>query len=122
MRIFLMVLCIFISFSAIAEAPSCHQLSGGNYCSYKGIVQRVYMNDAGLILIYFDAPLPLEDAAAVGFTISQGAAGAFVLQTNPEFAKILYSTALSAKVSGTPINLQMRGTQNGYMKIDRIWM
>lgn len=113
---------LFCSFSTFAAAPSCYELSSGNYCNYKGKVQRVYINDSGLILVYFDADASIEGAAAVGFSISQPSAGGYLLQTNADFAKLLYSTALAAKASGSEIGLQMRGTVSGYLKIDRIWM
>lgn len=122
MRILLLALLLFASISVNAAAPTCHVNTGGNYCTYKGLVQRIYINDSGLILIYFDAPIAVADAGAVGFSISNGAAAAIVLQTNIEFSKLLYSTALTAKAAGIEVTMQMRGTQNGYLKVDRIWI
>lgn len=122
MRIILTTIFLFLSVCASAAIPTCHENSGGNYCSYKGMVDRIYMNDAGLILIYFDTQLPIETAGAVGLSVTYGNAGSYLLSSNPEFAKILYSTALSAKAAGLPITLQMRGNQSGYLKIDRFWL
>jgi hypothetical protein len=122
MRILLIFLCVLFSFSANSAVPTCHESSSGNYCTYTGLVNRIYINDSGMILIYFDEVMHVEAAAAVGISISKGNAATFVLQSNIEFSKLLYSTALAARASGTPISMQMRGAQNGYLKIDRIWM
>lgn len=116
------LLLVLFSFSAMADTPVCTELAAGNYCTYKGKVDRVYINESGLILIYFDTAISAESAAAVGFTIGSGAAAGYVLQTNSEFGKLLYSTALAAKASGAEIGMQMRGTTNSYLKIDRIWI
>ncbi|WP_251359709.1 hypothetical protein [Kangiella sp. TOML190] len=44
------------------------------------------------------------------------------LDDNPEFAKLFYSTALSANAQNKKVSIQMRGTYDGYLKADRIWL
>src|SRR5688572_16511295 len=91
MRIILTTIFLLLSVCANAAIPTCHENSDGNYCTYKGSVERIYINSSGMILIYFDAQLPIETAGAVGISISSGVAGAYLLSNNPDFAKILYS-------------------------------
>lgn len=116
----------FITFSIFsvnlfAAEPTCHTGSGG-YCSYQGPVSNIYVNAANVILIYFDTPIPLELPNVAGYQITQGAAAAYLTTNNPEFAKMLYSTALAAQASGRDINIQMRGVVQGFLQIDRVWL
>ncbi|GAA0340473.1 hypothetical protein GCM10009092_01210 [Bowmanella denitrificans] len=104
-----------------AEQPTCSSDHGG-YCEYKGLVQKIYVNDGNLILIYFDTPVPLEVPASIGLNISKGQAAAFKIDNNPEFARLFYSTALSAQATSRPVSIQMIGTEGGYLKFDRIWL
>ena len=59
---------------------------------------------------------------AVGLNMGHNQAAAVDLNANPEFAKLLYSSALAAQAAGRSILIQMRGNVGGYLKIDRIWL
>jgi len=106
-----------------AAQPTCHSSSGG-YCSYTGKVQRIYINSGNLILLYFDTPLPSSAPASIGLNITRSGVGAAALrvESNPDFAKLFYSTALAAQASNRDITIQMRGITSGYLTIDRIWL
>ncbi|MEQ9509015.1 MAG: hypothetical protein RLN92_08230 [Alloalcanivorax xenomutans] len=105
-----------------ANEPTCHVSSAAPYCSYKGKVKRVYVNETGLILVYFDTPMPSGAPSSVGIGgVSNHAAGAVSYQDKPEFANFLYSTVLAAQTTERDVQIQMRGTIGGYLKIDRIW-
>ena len=119
--LFVSVLILF-PLLASAAAPTCHSHSSGNYCQYTGLVKRIYVNSGNLILIYFDAPVDVATANGYGMGISNGSAAAFSVSDNPEFAKLFYSTALSAQASGRAVSIQMRSNQSGYLKFDRIWL
>jgi hypothetical protein len=113
---------LFSSYSH-AAAPTCQLTSTGSpYCSYVGKVDKVYINSGGLILLYFDTPLILADAEAVGYSPTNTKATAYLVSENPDFAKLFYSTALAAQASGRSVTIQMRGTHGSYLKFDRIWL
>ena len=116
-------LSIFFGMSAVSYsgAPTCHASHGG-YCAYKGKVKNLYVNSGNLILLYFDTPLAVGAADVAGFSATRNNAAAFLITQNPEFAKLFYSTALAAQASGREVSIQMRGTQSGYLKLDRIWL
>jgi hypothetical protein len=105
-----------------AAAPVCYVHAPGNYCQYTGLVSTIYVNDSNLILIYFDQPVDPGYVAGFGINISKGAAAAYRVSDNPEFAKLFYSTALAAQASGRDITMQLRGEVGGYLKFDRIWL
>ncbi|MFA0813455.1 hypothetical protein [Microbulbifer epialgicus] len=115
------VVALLIANNLQAGTPTCHSGSDA-YCQYVGKVERVYVNNDNLILLYFDTPVPLSVPASIGLSVGSGFAAAVDADENPEFAKMLYSTALTAQASGRSVTIQMRGIQNGYLKIDRIWL
>lgn len=112
---------VLISNFALAGQPTCHSSHGG-YCAYTGKVQRIYINSGNLVLMYFDTPVPLDVPASIGLNVTQAPAAAIRVESNSEFAKLFYSTALAAQASGREVTVQMRGTLGGYLKIDRIWL
>lgn len=108
---------------ANADAPTCATHSSGPYCSYKGIVQRVYVNSSNWILLYFDTSLDLNEVASVGLSgITISSACIYRFTDNPDYAKAFYASILSAQASGTRISVQMRGGISGYLQCDRIWV
>ncbi len=111
------------SSSNYAAQPTCQLTSTGSpYCAYSGKVKKIYINSGGLVLLYFDTPLNLADAEAIGYSPTNANATVYPLSENPDFAKLFYSTALAAQASGRNIAIQMRGTKDGYLKFDRIWL
>lgn len=110
-----------ISFPALAAKPTCSPNYNG-YWSYAGTVDRIYINSGNLILIYFDEPIEISEASKAGLSITETSAAAYKVNDNPEFAKLFYSTALAAQASKRKVLIQMRGTLNGYLKFDRIWL
>lgn len=75
-----------------------------------------------MILIYFDQPISLSEPSKAGLSINETSAAAYRVSDNPEFAKLFYSTALAAQTTKRKVTIQMRGTINGYLKFDRIWL
>jgi len=120
-KLFISILFLVFSCSSFSAAPSCSSAYGG-YCAYVGKVDRIYINSGNLILLYFDTPMSIETASDAGLTVTNGGAAAYNMSDNLEFAKMFYSTALAAQASGREVNIQMRGTQSGYLKFDRIWL
>jgi hypothetical protein len=106
---------------AHAAAPTCHTYSGSGYCQYTGVVQQAYVNSAGLIIIFFDTPFDLSAPASVGIPgVSVSNACAFVIAESPDYAKMLYASALTAQARGTTVSMQLWGTTQGYLRCDRI--
>jgi len=110
-----------MSGAVFSSTPTCSANHGG-YCQYKGKVENIYINEGNLILLYFDAAIPTGDADVSGVTITNGGAAAYNMTDNLEFAKMFYSTALAAQASGRNVTIQMRGTQSGYLRLNRIWL
>jgi hypothetical protein len=120
-KLLISIFFLVFSCSSFSVAPSCSSAHGG-YCAYVGKVDRIYINSGNLILLYFDTPMSIEIASNAGLTVTNGEAAAYNMSDNLEFAKIFYSTALAAQASGREVNIQMHGTQSGYLKFDRIWL
>ena len=76
------------------------------------------LKELALEIIQLSPNIPSE----AGFAIKKRSASAFNVKENPEFAKLFYSTALTAQASGRNVTIQMRGSQSGYLKFDRIWL
>ncbi|KLN65644.1 hypothetical protein ZX61_08570 [Vibrio sp. VPAP30] len=119
-RLFLF-LSIFVCFSANASAPVCSASHGG-YCHYSGTVTNLYVNSGGLILMYFDTAMPSGEPSKAGISLNYYTAGSVKISDNPDFAKLFYSTALTALSTGKKVSVQMRGNEGGYPNIDRIWL
>ncbi|MFT4928926.1 MAG: hypothetical protein ACI8WB_005046 [Phenylobacterium sp.] len=120
-KIIIGMIFLFISSSTLASIPTCHSSNGG-YCQYTGKVEKIYVNAKSLILIYFDSAVPLDLPASVGINVTNGGAASFKIDANPEFAKLLYSTALEAQASGREVTIQMSSVNSGYLQIDNIWL
>ncbi len=119
------ILLIFTSvFNPVqADTPTCNSHSSGNYCSYTGQVDKLYINASNVILMYFDTPIDTSTASGFGFSINNGSAAALqITESNAEFARTFYSTLLAAKMSSSQISIQMKGVQSGYLQPDRIWL
>lgn len=117
----ILTLNVFAFKAAYAAQPTCHSSSGG-YCQYTGKVKRLYVNKSNAILMYFDTPLNVADAQSIGFNATNSPAAIFYVQDGPDFAKMLYSTLLSAQARNADITIQMRGVKSGYLMMDRIWL
>ncbi|MBA4722846.1 hypothetical protein ACRYJU_06925 [Alloalcanivorax xenomutans] len=106
-----------------AGEPTCHTSTAAPYCYYLGKVKQLYINDSGVMLLYFDTPMASGAPASVGIGgVSKFVAGAVSYKDKPEFASYFYSTALAAQTTDNDVKIQMRGTVGGYLKIDRIWV
>lgn len=120
---FLLLLGLIMSGLSYGAEPTCHTTSGEPYCRYEGKVDRLYVNDKGLIIFYFDTAMQSGAPESVGISgISNNGAGAVSYKDYPGFSQYFYSTALAASASGQEVSLQMRGRNFGYLKIDRIWL
>jgi hypothetical protein len=103
------------------------QYSGDEcYGSYTGKVAYAYVNKHNWFLLYFDTSISASTLtyAQTHFdsNITNRGAAIFLMNENPEFAKYLYATMLTAKATGKTVTIQMRGVYGGYAKIDRIWL
>ena len=116
-----LLLCVFSTYT-YADAPNCLENGDDDYCGYTGKVQSIYVNSGNLVLMYFDTPMDPENAKLAGMQITVPNAGAVSIDQNPEFAKLFYSTALSAQATKRNVSVQMRGQIGGFPKIDRIWL
>lgn len=100
---------------------NCHTSHNG-YCSYHGKLTRVYLNEDNLLLNYFESSFDASIAIDLGYNVSNTEAASYQMSDNIEFGKLLYSTALTAFLSGKTVSLQMRDVEHGYLQVDRIWI
>lgn len=120
---FSLVLGLIMSGLSYGAEPTCHTTSAEPYCRYEGKVNRLYVNDKGLIIFFFDTAMQPGTPESVGITgVSNNAAGTVSYKDYPDFAQYFYSTALAASASGQTVTVQMRGKNFSYLKIDRIWL
>jgi hypothetical protein len=117
----LAVFTLLVSSHCFADKPQCYGTYGG-YCQYNGYVQNLYINSGNVILVYFDTAMDEGEWEKAGVAATQRSAAAILVDENPEFAKMFYSTALSAQATKRKISVQLRGVHSGYLKIDRIWL
>lgn len=119
--------------------------TGVVYCVYTGLVRQIYVNNGRLVLVYPDSqvtPAHIQsEVETSGFETYWGVdVTSFIafgvrspedsLQTTDpatfryqtDFVSKAYSLLLAAKLSGTPVNLQMRGVAGGYLEFDRVWL
>ncbi len=107
---------------ARAMSFNCHAGSGNPYCVYGGKVTRLYINESGLILMYFEGAVDALLATNHGLACAQNQ-GAAKYQTTWGAADFIYSTLMTAKTSNQDISLQLRCAHGGtYLNIDRIWL
>lgn len=107
----------------MASAPACYTHNGQGYCQYTGRASQVYINSSGQIILYFDTAMAASAPSSVGIAgVSVHTAAMYVLSENPDYAKLLYASLLTAQARGATISVQLWGVSGGYMKIDRIWV
>jgi hypothetical protein len=118
------LLALLLSGNSWADQPTCQYTSGGApFCSYQGKVTKAYINDQGMVLLYFDQNMDSSAPGSVGISgVSRNFAAAYPVAEDPEFAHMLYASMLSAQAAGKRVTIQMRDTYGGYLKIDRIWV
>ena len=117
------IACSAMSSPASAGAPGCYSYNGSGYCQYTGRAYQVYVNSNAEIILYFDTAMPANAPSSVGIAgVSVFGATLFRTSANPDYAKMLYASLLSAQARGATITVQMWGVDNGYMKLDRIWV
>lgn len=102
-----------------AAAPTCHP---AKYCQYTGKVQRIYVNHANHILVYFDTAIDPKLSHDIGYNNTRNNAAIVDANENKIFADYFYSTLLTAQASNREITIQMRGVLGGYLKADRIFL
>lgn len=115
------ILFMFFLSPPSSAGVTCKVNNGSSYCNFVGKIKHVYVNEANLILIYFDEGIETSELASFGFNASNGQAAAYAMQDNMEFAKMLYATVLAAYAANKTVQIQMHETRLGYMKADRIW-
>ena len=122
MKYTLSIFFFVFALNAFAAKPVCYAEHGG-YCVYNGKVSRIYINSGNVILLYFDTPIDQGEWDKAGITgVSGTSAAALRVDSAPEFAKLFYSTALAAQASKRSVSIQMRGSESGFLKFDRIWL
>ncbi len=122
---------LFISLSVYGNEPT-FNINGGNtpFAEYYGTVKSCYVNNHDEIILYFDTAISEDNLtlaqSSYSENLTQRYAALFQISTNPDFAKYLYATMLTAQTTGKKIHIQMRGVStgvhSGYPLIDRIWL
>jgi hypothetical protein len=106
-----------------AAAPVCYPYNGTGYCQYSGRVVKAYVNAYDQILLYFDTPVDLNQAASVGLTgATVSTAAIYNMSANRDFGKMLYATLVAAQARGANVEVQMHSVSGGYLVMDRVWI
>jgi hypothetical protein len=93
--------------AAQASAPQCYPYGSTGYCQYDGRVAKVYVNAYNQLILYFDAPVNSANAAAVGMTgVTVESAAIYSINANPDFAKMLFASLLTAQARGATVTLR----------------
>jgi hypothetical protein len=109
--------------SSQAAAPNCYPYGSSGYCEYHGRVARVYVNAWNQMILYFDTTFDPAIAGAVGISgVSINNAAIYNNAANPDFAKALLASLLSAQARGATVSVQMSASWGGYLLMDRIWV
>jgi hypothetical protein len=109
---------------SLAGTPTCKTGSQGNpFCKYTGKVEKIYVNHENLILLYLDTAIPESELNKVGYTgVTHRNAVSCKFDDNPDFAKLFYSTALTAQATDRDITIHMHNNFRGFPKVFRIWL
>ena len=119
------LLLVGVLYAPLVYADGMRCLSSRNvpYCEYTGKVDRTYINENNIILIYLKTPFSPSLAVNAGIAgVTQGSAVAYSLNINADFGKLLYSTVLTAQVTNRSISIQMQKTHGGYLRVENIWL
>jgi hypothetical protein len=93
------------------------------YCMYKGKVKSVYVNENGLILIGIYETIDKTQASSVGFELKTLNYFAYQMTgANRAFGEAILSINQTAIDGDKLVEMHARGTLNGTVKIDRIWL
>jgi len=91
------------------------------YCKYIGKINKIYINEKGLALIFLDKAFDVNSAKSFGYEANSGRAMSIDLNQG-EFSKLTYETLLLAFDEESEVELHARSVFQGHMKIDRIWV
>lgn len=92
------------------------------YCRYKGQIDKVYINSNGLALVFLNKDFNLEDAKKFGYVVTAGNIVAIDLNSEAPFSRELFDMATLAFQQNLFVEIHARGTTNGYLVVDRIWV
>ena len=90
------------------------------YCKYIGPVNKLYVNQEGLALLFLDASILPSDAAMFGYEIRNGSA--FAVDLSSPHGHDMYDLIKLAFANGDIVEVHARATTHGYMLIDRVWI
>lgn len=104
--------------------------NGHSVCKYSGNVEKAYINEDDVVIIYFEAAVSSTEKDSAGYTCMGDArthrsAGRLdITQDNEIFGKQLYASALSAAIAGKEVIVMMTKNRclGSYPQIDRIWV
>ena len=127
MRVILPIAIILILMSGIllskdkSEALCKASESSTPYCKYTGKIEKVYLNSEGLALIYLGADFSKSGAKQFGYEVSSSKIMAIDVTEN-ELNRLIYQSIVSAMAEDYSVEFHARGTLNGYIKLDRVWI
>lgn len=91
------------------------------YCKYVGPVNKLYINEQGLALIFLEQPFGVESAKSHGYNAKSGAAMALDIKNNTMDLE-MYRLLVTAFDEEAQVEIHARSVKSGYMKIDRVWL
>lgn len=114
---------LFIKQAHAASALCKSSKTSTSYCKYVGKIEKVYINNDGLVLIFLETEIPIDMAMKFNYKISSGKAIAFeITSDNSYLTSLIHNTAVEALSKKIEVEIHTRSTLKGYMKLDRIWL
>lgn len=92
------------------------------YCRYKGEIDKIYINSNGLALVFLNKTFNIDDAKKFGYVVTAGNIVAIDLNNETQFSRELFDMATLAFQQDLFVEIHARGTTNGYLVVDRIWV
>ena len=92
------------------------------YCKYKGEIDKVYINNNGLVLVFLNKSFNIGEAKGFGYDIKAGNIVAIDLNKENQFSRELFDMTMLAFQHESAVELHARQTTSGYLVVDRIWV
>ncbi len=122
---FVLLALVLFAPNALAWSFECRRASAGQepFCKYIGNIKRLYINDNGVLLVYFERPVDLSKAKIVGLSAKVNkSAGIKITEKNRFYVDKVFALLLAAKSHEKQVSFHMNAVEDGYLKIDRVWL
>lgn len=113
---------LYIVFDASKADSEClYNSKNEPYCRVSGVVDTLYVNHTGLVVVKIKSNITKEKAKEFGFKIKNGTG--FVMQLNAtEASREMFSLLKLSHINGINVELHTHDVYKGYLQLDHIWL